>query len=236
MPFHKEYADGSPRPLLRGWLHGISACIALPLVYTHWSSLPAPSVPGILAICYTLVLSGLVHLVRWPNDTILELFVRLDKTGILLIGGCTFWGPQLLTSEACKPDFLISLCTVAIPVGLSIVGVACGLGPIVFTGVAVAITQTIWWFGTQVHGASAMWHTVICAILYGSGLALYVSQAGGHRPYWGYHEWMHLLVTIGFLINIRGLLMMSQYTEETCLGIATDEINNLLESAESSAW
>ena len=233
MPFHKEYIDGSPRPLLRGWLHGISACIACPFVYTQWSSLPTPALPGILAICFTLVLSSLVHLVPWSSVSVLEILTRLDKTGILAICGCSFWGPQLLGSEACRPERIVAICTVGIPVSLAILGIACGMGPAVFVACAVALGQTVWHYGTQAHGASFLWHAVVCSLLYASGLALYVSHVGGHQPYWGYHEWMHLVVVIAFVINARGLLLMSQYTEETCLG--KESINSTLETAMACA-
>lgn len=218
MPFHEHYADGTPRPLFRGWLHGIAACIALPLAWAHWTSLPAPAIPGILALCATLVLSSLVHLVQWPSASLLEIMTRLDKTGILAICGCSFWGPQLLESSMCKPTFLVSLSTVAIPVALSVLGVACGMGPIVFGGCGIAIASTLWFYGTQVQDNAFFFNSLACASLYGSGLLLYVIQAGGHRRYWGYHEWMHVLITVGFVVNARGLLLMSQYTEEACVG------------------
>ena len=178
----------------------------------------------------TLLLSSLVHLVPWRSAWVLEALVRLDKTGILAICGTSFWGPQLLQSHACKPSHEVAMATVAIPVSLAVLGTWCGLGPIVFVGCAIAFGQTLYFYGTQVNDDSFFVHSLACTALYGTGLALYVLKVGGHSRYWGYHEWMHLLVTLGFLVNARGLLLMSSYTDETCTE-TMDTNNNTLENA-----
>jgi len=250
MPFHKVYADGSPRPFFRGWLHGIATLVAIPLLLHHTtlmefastkvasssesaesfmigpsssftilsSTLPAPAAPGLYAIGMTLIFSSLVHLVPWRSARVLEVLVRCDKTGILAICGTSFYGPQLLVSGACKVSTTIAWGTVVLPVGLAIAGMWIGLGPIVFVGCAIAFGQTLWFYGFHVDDSTFFWHSLACAVLYGSGLALYVLQLGGSKRYWGYHEWMHLFVTLGFLVNARGLLLMSQYTDEICTG------------------
>ena len=220
MPTHEFYADGSPRPLLRGWLHGIAVIITLPMVlYTHiTSAIPAPALPGVLAICATLFFSSLVHLVPWKSKTLLEGLVRLDKSGILAICGTSFWGPQLLDSHGCKPSYQVALVTIAIPVSLAALGIWCGCGPIVFVGCAVAAGQSFYFYATHVEDTTFLYYSLVCCTLYACGLALYVLQLGGHRRYWGYHEWMHLLVTLAFIVNARGLWLMSAYTNETCQG------------------
>ena len=226
MPVHKEYADGSPRPLFRGWLHGIAATISLPMVayselVSSSSIIPAPALPGILAICATLLLSSLVHLVPWKSTTILEIMTRLDKSGILAICGASFWGPQLLDSHACKPSYGVAVLTIAIPVSLATLGIWCGLGPIVFVGCAVSAGTSFYFYGNHVNDTDYLYYSILCCTLYACALALYVLQVGGHKTWWGYHEWMHLVVTLAFIVNARGLWLMSAYTSESCQGDAT---------------
>ena len=223
MPTHKQYADGSPRPFLRGWLHGVAATISIPMVaYTELLSpssvIPAPALPGILAICGTLLLSSLVHLVPWKSTTVLEAMTRLDKSGILAICGASFWGPQLLDSHACKPSYGVAVSTVAIPITMAALGIWCGLGPIVFVGCAVAAGTSFHFFFNHVEDTDYFYYSVLCCALYACALTLYVLQVGGHKEWWGYHEWMHLVVTLAFIVNVRGLWLMSHYTDETCRG------------------
>ncbi|CAB9515291.1 expressed unknown protein [Seminavis robusta] len=217
MVFHKNYADGTPRPLCRGWLHGMGAMTYLPLVCVHWNDIPTPALPAVIAIAFVFIMSSLVHLVPWKSEALLEAITRVDKSCILAVCGASFMGFQLVESEACKPDFLLSVGTVAVPVTLGIIGVLCGFGPIVFSSCAIAFVSNLWFLGWHVHdNLDAFYHTVGCLILYGSGLTLYATQVGGHRKYWGYHEWMHLLVTMGILVNIRGNWTYSFYTEDIC--------------------
>ena len=220
MPVHEFYADGSPRPLFRGWLHGLATLISVPwVVSSHLAEqIPAPALPGIVAICATLALSSLVHLVPWKSKTMLEIFVRLDKSGILAICGISFWSPQFLESSVCKTSPEIALLTNVIPLSISVLGVWCGCGPIVFVGCLGVIVETLWFYGTQVEDTIFFHYSVICIVLYGISLTLYVLQIGGHRRYWGYHEWMHLLVVCAFSVNARGLWLMSHFTDEHCKG------------------
>ena len=231
MPFHSQYADGSPRPLLRGWLHGVCACLAVPLLQQHYSKIPLVALPGIMAIVWTLVFSSLVHLVPYKSSQVLEFMTRLDKTGIFLICGGSFVGPQLLSlsldSNLCKPSLGYTLMTVVLPITASIVGVLRGMGPQVFVGSGIAFVSTIYFCYNHAPviieeddtttDNRFLIHTLLCALLYGSGLVLYVSQIGGHKPIWGYHEWMHVLVTIGFLVNVRGLWLLDDWNDhESC--------------------
>lgn len=224
MPTHEKYADDTPRPLFRGWLHGMATIISLPLVlYTHMSeslSIPPPALPGLIAICTTLLLSSLVHLVPWKSKVILEALTRLDKSGILAICGTSFWGPQLLgvDSHNCKQSYEVAMVTIAIPVSLAALGIWCGCGPKVFAGCGVAVISSLYFYGVHVQDAVFFNYSLACSTLYACALTLYVLQIGGHRRYWGYHEWMHLVVTLAFAVNARGLWLMSSYTDEICQG------------------
>ena len=54
---------------------------------------------------------------------------------------------------------------------------------------------------------------VACAMCYGGGLALYAARWPGRQAkYWGYHEWMHVLITVSFYCNVRGV----QHTAASC--------------------
>ncbi|CAB9520755.1 expressed unknown protein [Seminavis robusta] len=216
MPFHNNYADGSPRPLLRGWLHGMGALTFIPLVYMNWNDIPTPATPAMIAICCVFVFSSLVHLVPWKSEKFLEALTRVDKSCILAVCVTSFMAPQLLESEACKPDFSYSLATVAIPVTMSIIGVLCGLGPVVFASCGIAFASIFWFYGLQVDDSEFFYCSVGCLVLYGLGLSLYAGQVGGHKSFWGYHEWMHLIVTLGIAVNTRGVFVLSSYTDEIC--------------------
>ncbi|CAB9520752.1 expressed unknown protein [Seminavis robusta] len=216
MPFHKEYADGSPRPLCRGWLHGMGALTSVPLVYTHWNDLPTPTVPALVALCCLFVFSSLIHLVPWKSVALEEIITRVDKSCSLALCAASFMAPQLLESEACKPDFLYSLLTVAFPVGVAFVGILCGIGPIAFTSFLFPFASTIWFYGLHVDDSQFFYGSVGCLVLYGLGFYLYANQAGGHHPFWGYHEWFHLFVTMGFAVNTRAVFALSDYTDEIC--------------------
>ncbi|CAB9520749.1 expressed unknown protein [Seminavis robusta] len=216
MPFHTEYADGSPRPLFRGWLHGVCTLIFLPLVYMNWDDIPAPAAPALIAISCLFVFSSLVHLVPWKSAALEEAITRVDKSCSLAICVASFMAPQLLESEACKPDFLFSLLTVGIPVGLSFFGVLFGLGAVAFASCGVAFASVIWFYGLHVDDSEFFYCLVGCTLLYALGFYLYASQVGGHHPFWGYHEWMHLIDTIGLLVNTRAVFVLSSYTDEIC--------------------
>eukprot|EP00797_Seminavis_robusta_P018565 Sro278_g106530.2 (193) ;mRNA; r:23675-24253 len=177
-------------------------------------------------------MSSLVHLVPWKSTVLLEVLTRLDKSGILAIcAGSFFGGPQLLENISCKPPLAMAIGTVAIPLSLSTLGVACGMGPIIFVGCAVAFFSTTGWYiqhpALPDDNYTFVIHSAVCIVLYGVGLSLYVSQIGGQTKYWGYHEWMHLLVTLSFIVNARGLLLMTEYNDKICMtsSIANDDLN-----------
>ncbi|CAB9496885.1 expressed unknown protein [Seminavis robusta] len=217
MVFHKQYADGSPRPLCRGWLHGMSALTSLSLTYKYWNEIPSVATPVVMNICCLFVISSLVHLVPWQSRTLEEAITRIDKACILaLCWTSLFLTPQLHESDACRPDFVFSLVTAAIPVGLGVMGVLCGAGPIAFGGFFCAVASSMWHFGMQVEDSDVFYCIVGSTALYAIGFGLYGSQAGGHHPVWGYHEWFHLLVAIGSVISAQAVFSFSAYTNEIC--------------------
>ncbi|CAB9504296.1 expressed unknown protein [Seminavis robusta] len=222
MPFHKHYADGSPRPLCRGWLHGMSALTSLSLTYTFWNDIPSVATPVVINICFFLVVSSLVHLVPWQSKTLEEAITRIDKACILVLCWTSYMTAQLHESEACKPDFVFSLVTVAIPVGLGIIAVLCGAGPIAFCTFFCAILPNMWFYGMHVEDSEVFYCILGSTVLYAIGFYLYGSQTGGHHPVWGYHEWFHLLATIGLVVSARAVFAFSAYTNEICsLGSST---------------
>ncbi|CAB9504299.1 expressed unknown protein [Seminavis robusta] len=216
MPFHKQYADGSPRPLFRGWLHGTSALTSISLTYAYWNIIPTLAAPTMITICCLFAVSSLVHLVSWPSKALEEAITRVDKSCILALCMTSFMAPQWIESDTCRPDFVFSLVTVAIPIGLGVVGVLCGAGPIAFASFFCPVVSNMWFYGMHVEDSEVFYCIVGSTALYVLGFYLYASQAGGHHPYWGYHEWFHLLVTIGIAINARGVLAMTWYTDEVC--------------------
>ncbi|CAB9504298.1 channel protein, hemolysin iii family [Seminavis robusta] len=216
MPFHTQYADGSPRPLCRGWLHGMSALASLSLTYEYWNDIPSVATPVVINICSLFLISSLVHLVPWQSKTLEEAITRLDKACILALCLASFMTPQLHESDACKPEFVYSLVTAAIPVGLGVIGVLCGAGPIAFASFVCPVVSSMWFYGMHVEDSKVFYCILGSTVLYAIGFYLYGTQAGGHHPVWGYHEWFHLLATIGLVISARAVFAFSAYTNETC--------------------
>ena len=130
MPYHKFYADGTPRPLMRGWLHGLAAMIAVPRLLLHWTELPFAAQPGLVAICITLSLSSAVHLYPWQNARWEHWATRFDRTSIVVVTGAILWTPQLLQHQSCKPTLLYSVLTILAPTSLAAIGILSGFGTI----------------------------------------------------------------------------------------------------------
>ena len=204
---HSRYRDNSNRPLCRGWLHG--AALLCSLHYISTREIKTPVLPAAAAMLWTLFWSSLVHLVPWESPGVEELVTRLDRTGIVAICGCSFVIPQLVVREECTPPLIFSVLTVIGPCLLGMLRIMWGDGNkpetlIVSCGIAAVSTIT---FLATVDIAAALWAvaTVSC---YAVGMALYVFKPGDGLSIsrvWGYHEWMHVAVIVGFVVNIQAL-------------------------------
>ena len=64
---------------------------------------------------------------------------------------------------------------------------------------------------SQLRDRTVFVSTLISGVLYGAGFGLYLNQTGGDAKVWGFHEWMHLFITIAFCFNAHGLLHMSTH-------------------------
>ncbi|CAB9515040.1 expressed unknown protein [Seminavis robusta] len=198
--------------------------------------------PVMINVCCVFVFSSLLHLIPWKNKRLQDAITRLDKSCILaLCVTAMFVTPQLVESETCKPGAFYSLVTAAIPLGLAFIGILCGLGPIAFASFICPFASNLWFYGVHVEDSEVFYCMLGGGILHALGFSLYASRAGGYHPFWGYHEWFHLFVTIGILVQVEGVFALSSYTDEICtsggsdtesiVGILTEEIY----TAESAA-
>lgn len=168
-----------------------------------------PVLPAATAILWTLFWSSSVHLIPWNSRSVEELVTRLDRTGIIAICGCSFMMPQLVANDECKPPLFFSVFTVIGPCLLGVLRVMCGDGnkpETVIMSCGIASMSTIMFLATLDVKAS-LW-AVAAVSCYGVGMVLYVFRPGNKlrvSRVWGYHEWMHVAVTVGFVINIQGL-------------------------------
>jgi hypothetical protein len=199
---HRQYADGTPRPLLRGCLHGCTAAATLPLLAAHRNAIASEVLPTLLAIAWTLVFSSLLHLYPWRSPMIEDYITRLDRVGIVWITMASIGlAPALVDDPRCRPPLAFSILTNAVPNLISAATVLKGSrSPNFIGGVALAnVACALHW--ATVDWRFVMMSAAICAT-YCVGFWFYLSRFDFGRPvhaeYWGYHEHMHVFITLAF--------------------------------------
>ena len=82
-----------------------------------------------------------------------------------------------------------------------------------YFGCGIATVASLAFWGSQGQWRQVLWG-VACGFCYGGGMLCYVLERPGPvgQKYWGHHEYMHLLITLGFILNYRGMLEIA----ETC--------------------
>ena len=204
---HAHYADGTARPKYRGWLHGVVTVIAIPSVLTFCVAgwIPSAAVSPIAAICITLVCSSTLHLYPFIAVSSWEVARRLDRFCILLVNATSYFSPQLTSLPSCKPPLWISIAAVVVPNAIGAVFALKGAqGPTVFIGAGIAaVPTTIFWASYDLLLAT---YSSTALLMYGIGLAIHTMQPAQPAKLWGHHEWTHVLITIGLVLNALGVI------------------------------
>ena len=209
---HTVYADGTARPLYRGWLHGAAALVSVPSAIYSWESIEPAARPTVVAVCWTLSSSAALHLHRYRSKSMEQLVNKLDRTGIVAICLASFTSPQLASAARCRPPLAYTLATVVAPNTLGVLAILGGSrSPRVFGGCVVAAMATGAFWSTV--DALLVLYTAASGLCYGLGMYLYVRKPCSASMRWGYHEWMHVLVTVGFGVNVSGVSYMAVLCE-----------------------
>lgn len=201
---HRRYLDGSPRPLFRGWLHGVSLACALLILPFSWSSMQLPEFPPVFSILITLALSSACHLYPWRSPVFETIVTRLDRVSIIGINMMSFVAPQLAIDPECRPSMLFTLLTAVIPNSICAPFVLAGYQhPLVWSGAIIASATT----GVFFYTLDSTLFTLCCCTLiaYGVGMYIFILQptwSGRTALRWGFHEWFHVIIVIGFGFNI----------------------------------
>jgi hypothetical protein len=184
------------------------AVLTVPAALWLFPSMKLALVPVVTAVCWQLVFCALLHLYPWQSVAAEELVCRLDRLGVVLITLLGFTACMMLPCGAtCSPSPLYFLFLVACPNFISARMILRGAkrhgrpDPLVFIGVLVScVAMGLRWASTREYDllAGLLGVTGLDAL----GMAVYLAQIGGQARIWGYHEWMHVSVGVGFYINI----------------------------------
>ena len=207
---HCRYADGTPRPLCRGALHGCAAAATWVLLAINWNEIKVEVVPTVLAILWTLSFSSLLHLYPWRSPVVENYICRMDRVGVVWITMASIGlTPLLVDDSRCRPPIAFTILTNAIPNLVSAVAVL----------MDSTLSQNFIWSVAFANTACAIhWATIdlrfvamslaICAT-YCIGFWFYSTRFDFGRPvhakYWGYHEHMHLFITTAFVMHTAAI-------------------------------
>ena len=201
--FFTRFRNGDPRPLMRGWLHGVTTLIAIPLLAWRWKSLDRAVLPTALAIAWQLVASCLCHLPRWRTLRQEEYAYRCDRLGIILIALTSGSASQLIDGH-CRPPLVFTLLTVIIPNLIGGAYVLAGnrsLGPFAGVGIACVATTVHWCWGAKLDRKLSLL-AVLTVSFYGTAFWRYLKNLGVHKRIWGYHEDFHLFLTPALFLHV----------------------------------
>ena len=207
---HRRYADGTPRPLCRGALHGCTATVSWLLLASHWNDVRTEVLPTVLALLWTLTFSSLLHLYPWSSALTENYICRMDRVGIIWITMASIGlTPLLVEDERCRPALAFTVLTNAVPNLISAASVLRG---------STVSPNFIWSVALSNLACAAHWATIdarfvamsvaICTT-YCAGFWFYSTQFDFGRPvhakYWGYHEHMHVFITIAFVMHAAAI-------------------------------
>jgi predicted membrane channel-forming protein YqfA (hemolysin III family) len=210
---HKTYVEGDHRPLLRGYLHGTCAIMVMTWWALQSNNIQHPAtIPVLFAICWILLMSSLLHLVPWRYKKEEFIIERLDKCGIVALCVASALTPQLVVdTETCRATTIWVLLLQLVPLSMSATAIWWGdESPRVFLGVIWAGFMAA--FHAVRVDASMLYYAMTTLALYGVGFYIYLKQFGGKQQrLWGYHEWMHVFVTMAFYVNYQGTVHFSEF-------------------------
>lgn len=207
---HSRYADGTPRPLCRGCLHGCAATTSWMLLAIYWDDVKAEVLPTVLAILWTLTFSSLLHLYPWRSPLVENYITRMDRVGIVWITMASIGlAPVLVDDLRCRPPLAFTVLTNAVPNLASAATVLrdSTLSPNFIWSVALAnVACALHW--ATIDYRFVLMSMTICTT-YCIGFWFYSTRFDFGRPlhakYWGYHEHMHLFITIAFAMHVAAI-------------------------------
>lgn len=201
---HTVYADGEHRPFFRGVLHGIATVAVVLWLLLFRPEIRPEVLPVFSAIVWTLVCSSTLHLIPYANLPTETIVNRLDKCGIVAVCCMTFITPALTSKPECNPPLAATLFAAVLPNGASAAAILAGdKSPRVFVGLVVCCC-TMGVFVATISWDMAF-YIVTTFSLYAGSMYLFVARPGGKARWWGYHEWMHVMVTLSFYYNYVGV-------------------------------
>ena len=143
----------------------------------------------------------------WKTVKDEEMMTRLDYLQFPLVAASSLMIPQLTSNPECHPSVWYSVMLILLPTSLQFIATAVGtVSPFVHNGCIFASvaalcspmpTNKIWWWKCVVGFSGSS---------YALGFLLHQCKPCKNATYWGYHEWMHLSVTIGTVVNFWGLI------------------------------
>ena len=207
---HRRYADGTPRPLCRGCLHGCAAATTWLLLVSYWNDIRVEVLPTVLAVLWTLTFSSLLHLCPWRSPVIENYICRMDRVGIIWITMASIGlTPLIVDDMRCRPPLAFALLTNTIPNLVSAATVLrdSSLSPNFIWSVALAnVACALHW--ATIDSRFVMMSIVTCAT-YCTGFWFYCTRFDFGRPlhakYWGYHEHMHVFITLAFVMHAAAI-------------------------------
>ena len=111
----------------------------------------------------------------------------------------------------CRPSMQFTLFTAIVPNGIALVSIIAGWAEtpdgrahsLSYIGCLIASLGSTWFWVSTGNWSQVGW-SIACGMCYAVGMVLYV-RTKPLSNVWGYHEWMHVCVTMGFLLNIVGV-------------------------------
>jgi hemolysin III len=195
-----------PKPKLRGWLHAVSAPLALVagIVLTVLSHGPARWAVGIYTLTAVLLfgVSGLYHRGHWTGRGV-AILRRLDHANIFLIIAGSYTPFAVVLMPGGQGEVLLWLVWSGALAGVAFRVLWVGAPRWLYTPVYVALGWiSVFYLPTILHagGVAVLVLTAAGGLLYTVGGVIYGLKRPNISPKWfGFHELFHSFVLGGFI-------------------------------------
>lgn len=195
------YADGGHRPLCRGWLHGMTAITSLRMVAYGWRDLKG--LPVVLSIVFNSTASAALHLYPFRSIDAHNASALVDRLAII---GTGISNNVVVVQSWTELGFARCLWIATLLFfSLRRLMVVFERGQMLSADVIHLCTVHVLYRITFefMLGGSRNIMTVQPALLYSIGGLFYITKyPGPNARWWGYHEWMHVAVTIAWVLNV----------------------------------
>jgi hemolysin III len=195
-----------PKPKLRGWLHAVSAPLALVagIVLTVLSHGPARWAVAIYTVTAVLLfgVSGLYHRGHWTGRGV-AILRRLDHANIFLIIAGSYTPFAVVLMPGGQGRVLLWLVWSGALAGVAFRVIWVGAPRWLYTPVYVALGWvSVFYLPTILHagGVAVLVLTAAGGLLYTAGGVIYGLKRPNISPRWfGFHELFHSFVLGGFI-------------------------------------